>query len=66
MTEMEKGDLTREQLLQQSKAIQHQLNGDSIDYVSADAGYHSIVDGEEIYDYVSFTPEQELTIDDVN
>lgn len=66
MTEIEKGDLTKEQMLQQSKAIQQQLNGESIDYYMAEVGYHSIVDGEEIYDYVSFTPKQELTIDDVN
>ena len=47
-------------------AIQQQLNGESIDYYMAEVGYHSIVDGEEIYDYVSFTPKQELKIDDVN
>ena len=66
MTGIEKGDLTREQMLQQSNTIQQQLNGESIDYYIAEVGFHSIVDGEEIYDYVSFTPEQELTVDDVN
>lgn len=66
MTETEKGDLTREQMLEQSKAIQQQLNNESIDYYMAEVGYHSTVDGEEIYDYVSFSPEQELTIDDVD
>lgn len=65
MTEIEKGDLTREQMLQQSKLIQQQLNGESVDYHLAEVGYHSIVNEEEIYDYVSFSPEQELTISDV-
>ena len=65
MTEIEKGDSTKEQMLQQSKAIQQQLNGESIDYHLAEVGYLSIVEGEEMYDYVSFTPEQEVTINDV-
>lgn len=66
MTGLEKGDLTREQMLEQSKKIQQQLNDESIDYYIAEIGYHSIVDGEEIYDYISFTPEQKLTLKDVN
>ena len=66
MVEIEKGDLTKKQMLQQSKQIQQKLNGESIDYYMAEVGYHSIVEGEEIYDYVSFMPEKELTIDDVN
>lgn len=65
MLEIEKGDLSKEQMLQQSREIQKQLNSESIDYYLAEVGYHSVVDGEEIYDYTSFTPEQELTIDDV-
>ena len=65
MMGIEKGDLTNEQMLEQSKAVQQQLNGKSIDYYMAEVGYQSMVDGEEIYDYVSFGPEQELTIDDV-
>ncbi|WP_394121966.1 hypothetical protein [Planococcus donghaensis] len=65
MMVIEKGDLTNEQILEQSNAIQQQLNGESIDYYLAEVGYQSIVDGEEIYNYVSFAPEQELTIDDV-
>src|SRR5690606_330980 len=64
MTETEKGDLTREQMLEQSKTIQQQLNGESIDYSMAEVGYRSTVDGEEVYDYVSSSPEQDLTIDD--
>lgn len=66
MLEIEKRDLTKEQMLQQSQAIQQQLTAESIDYHSAEVGYRSIVDGEEIYDYVSFTPHQKLTIQDVN
>ncbi|AEB29897.1 hypothetical protein CAR_c12050 [Carnobacterium sp. 17-4] len=66
MTGMDKGDLTKEQMLEQGKAIQQQLNDESIDYYSAEVGYRSFIDGEEIYDYVSFTPEKKLTIKDVN
>lgn len=66
MTETDKADLTREEMLEQSKAIQQQLNDAAIDYYMAEVGYRSTVDGEEIYDYVSFSPEQELTIDDVD
>ncbi|WP_077307559.1 YfjL-like protein [Terribacillus halophilus] len=65
--EIEKGDLTKEQMLQQSQEIQKQLNSKSIDYHLAEVGYSSVINGEETYDYyVSFTPEQELTIKDVN
>lgn len=66
MTEVEKGDLTREQMLEQSKMIQQQLNVESIDYYLTEIGYKSIVDGEEMYDYISFKPEQKLTLKDVN
>lgn len=66
MAEVEKGDLTKEQMLEQSKAIQQQLNNESIDYYLTEIGYHSIVEGEEIYAYISFTPEQKLTLKDVN
>lgn len=66
MLEIEKGNLTKEQMLEQSKAIQQLLNGESIDYHLTEAGYRSIVGGEGNYEYVSFTPEQELTINDVN
>ncbi|MCH1627462.1 DUF3139 domain-containing protein [Fredinandcohnia quinoae] len=66
MLEIEKGDLTKEQMLQQSQEIQKQLNSESIDYYLAEVGYLSIINGEENYEYVSFTPEQELTIKDVD
>lgn len=66
MLEIEKGDLTKEQMLEQCKAIQELLNDESIDYYLAEVGYSSIIAGEKTYDYVSFTPEQELTIKDVN
>lgn len=67
MLEIEKGDLTKEQMLQQSQEIQKQLNSESIDYYLAEVGYSSVVNGEETYDYyVSFTPEKELTIKDIN
>lgn len=67
MLEIEKGNLTKEQMLQQSQEIQKQLNRESIDYYLAEIGYSSVVNGEETYDYyVSFTPEQELSIKDVN
>ncbi|MCM3671029.1 hypothetical protein M3181_18870 [Mesobacillus maritimus] len=64
--EMEKGDLNKEQMLQQAKTIQQQLNEESIDYYLAEVGYHEIVNGEENYEYVSFTPQQKLTINDVD
>lgn len=66
MLEIEKGDLTKQQMLEQSKTMQQLLNDESIDYYMAEAGYRSMVNGEENYEYVSFTPEQELTINDVN
>ncbi|WP_301107979.1 hypothetical protein [Sporosarcina sp.] len=67
MLEIEQGDLTKEQMLQQSQEIQKQLNSKSIDYYLAEVGYRSVVKGEEVFNYyVSFTPEQELTIKDVN
>ncbi|MEV9640969.1 hypothetical protein ABZ756_09715 [Mammaliicoccus sciuri] len=67
MLEIEKGDLTKEQMLQQSKKIQKQLNSKSIDYYLAEVGYISVINGEKTYNcYVSFTPEQELTMKDVN
>lgn len=67
MLGIEKGDLTKEQMLQQGKEIQKQLNSESIEYSLVAVGYRSVINGEETYDYhVSFTPEQELTIKDVN
>lgn len=66
MLEIEKGDLTKEQRLEQSKVIQQQLNEASIDRGMAEVGYRSVVDGEETYDYVSFTPDRKLTAEDVN
>ena len=66
MLEIEKGDLTKEQMLEQCKAIQELLNDESIDYYLTEAGYRSMVNGEENYEYVSFTPAQELTINDLN
>lgn len=65
MLEIEKGDLTKEQMLQQSQEIQKQLNSESIDYHLAEVGYLSVINGEENYEYVSFTPKQELTIKDI-
>lgn len=66
MLEIEKGELTREQMLQQCKTIQELLNNESINYYMAEVGYHSVENGEEIYEYVSFTPDQELTLDDLD
>jgi len=65
MLEIEKGNLTNEQIFQQGKTIQQQLNEESIDYYLAEVGYHASVNGEEMYDYVSFTPHQKITIKDV-
>ncbi|MGE7984156.1 hypothetical protein [Solibacillus sp. NPDC093137] len=66
MLEIEKGDLTREQMLQQCKTIQELLNNESINYYLTEVGYRSVENGEEIYEYVSFTPDQELTLDDLD
>lgn len=66
MVESKKGDLTKEQMLEQGKVVQQQLNDEAIDYDLAEIGYQSVVEGEEIYEYVSFTPEQTLTLEDVN
>lgn len=67
MMEIEKGDLTKEQMLQQAKAIQQQLNSESVDYHLAEVGYSVMLKGEKSFDeYVSFTPQQKLTIKDVN
>ena len=67
MTEIEKDDLTKEQMLQQAKAIQQQLNSESIDYHLAEVGYSVMVNGEKSFDeYVSFTLQQKLMIKDVN
>jgi len=65
MLEIEKGKLTKEQMLQQCKTIQKLLNDQSIDYGMVEAGYRSIVNGEEDYEYVSFTPEQKLSMNDL-
>lgn len=67
MVGIEKGDLTKEEMLLQAEKIQKQLNSESIDYHLTEIGYRSVSNGEEIYDYyVSFTPDQELTIKDIN
>lgn len=65
MTAMDKGELTENQILEQSKAIQEQLNEETIDYRMAEVGYYSVINGEKIYDYVSFTPEQVVTLENV-
>lgn len=62
MLEIEKGNLTKDQILKQAKIIQKQLNDESIDYDLAEVGYHATVNSEEIYEYVSFTPQQKITI----
>lgn len=64
--EIKKWNLTKEQMLKQCKTVQDLLNKASIDYYLTEVGYRSVVNGEEIYEYVSFTPDQELTLDDVN
>ena len=66
MLSIEKGDLTKEQMLQQCKAMQELLNNASINYYLTEVGYRSVENGEENYAYVSFTPDQELTLDDLN
>lgn len=66
MLEIEKGNLTKEQMLQQCKAMQELLNEESIDYYLTEVGYRSMVKGKENFEYVSFTPDQELTISDLN
>jgi len=66
MLEIEKGDLTKEQMFQQAQSIQQQLNDEAIDYYLAEVGYHTTANGEEIYDYISFTQHQKITIKDVN
>lgn len=66
MLEIEKGNLTKEQMLQQAKDIQQQLNSESIDYHLAEVGYSVIVNGEKSYEeYVSFTPNQKISIKDI-
>lgn len=66
MLAIEKGDLTKEEMLLQGQQIQQQLNSESIDYHLTEIGYRSVSNGEETYDYyVSFTPDQELTIKDI-
>lgn len=64
MLEIEKGDLTKEQMVQQCMIIQELLNDESIDYYTTEVGYRSMVNGEENYEYISFTPGKELTIND--
>ncbi|MCM3722943.1 hypothetical protein [Solibacillus isronensis] len=66
MLEIEKGDLTKEQMLQQCKTIQELLNNESINYYLTEVGYRSVENGEEIYEYASFTPDQELTLNDLD
>ena len=66
MLEIEKGDLTKEQMLKQCMIIQELLNDESIDYYTTEVGYRSVVNGEENYEYVSFTPGKELTIKDLD
>jgi len=66
MLEIKKGNLTKEQMLQQCKTMQNLLNKASIDYYLTEVSYRSVVNGEEIYEYVSFNPDQELTLDDID
>lgn len=66
MIEIEKDNLTKEQTLQQVKTIQQQLNSESIDYYLAEVGYYRIINGEEIYEYASFTPHQKISIKDID
>lgn len=66
MLEIEKADLTKEQRLQQAKDIQKQLNNAAIDYHITEVGYSSTVNNEKEVEYISFTPEQQLTIKDAN
>lgn len=67
MLEIEKGDLTKDQMLQQGREIQEQLNSESIDYYLAEVAYRSVANGEKNYDHsVSFSPKKELTLKDVH
>ena len=66
MLEIEKSNLTKKQIVQQCKIIQELLNDESIDYYTTEVGYRSMVNGEENYEYVSFTPGKELTLNDLN
>ena len=65
MLEIEKGELTKEQMLEQCKEIQELLNNESINYYLTEVGYRSVENEEEMYTYVSFTPDQELTLNDL-
>jgi hypothetical protein len=65
MIEIEKGDLTEQQMFHQVKAIQQQLKEEQIDYYLAEVGYHTTINGEELFDYVSFKPHQKVTVKDV-
>lgn len=62
MLEVEKGELTKEQMLEQCKEIQELLNNESINYYLTEVGYRSLENEEEMYTYVGFTPDQELTL----
>ncbi|MGE7603392.1 hypothetical protein ACQKL5_13025 [Peribacillus sp. NPDC097675] len=66
MLEIEKGELTKQQMVQQCMIIQELLNEKSIDYYTTEVGYRSMVNGEENYEFVSFTPGKKLTINDLN
>ncbi|MBO0962838.1 hypothetical protein J1P26_24510 [Neobacillus sp. MM2021_6] len=50
MLEIDKGNVTKEQMLPQCKTMQELLNNESIDYYMTEAGYRSIVNGEENYE----------------
>lgn len=65
MLEIEKGDVTKEQMVQQCKIIQELLNDESINYYTTEVEFKSMVDGEENVQYVRITPSKELTISDV-
>ena len=60
-----KGDMTKEQMLEQCKAIQKLLKDESIDYSFTDINYGNIGHGEKDDVFISFTPGQELTINDL-
>lgn len=66
MLEIKKGDLTKEQILKQYKDMQKLLNDEDISYSLAEVGYLSVENEEENYEYVAFTPEQKLTINDIH
>lgn len=65
MLELDKGALTKAQILKQCQAMQKRLQQHSVKYVSVDAQYMSVIDGKEQESFMSFTPKSKLTIQDV-